>query len=755
MNETFAKQIDRLANRIVSGDAVFFIGSGYSIDSEKNDTKMLLARLMARFEALTGYLQKEFKALTAGATAKDLRLTFPKTFWLKTSRDGSIFAKRFIKANFNIAVPSYYTINDWMCSAFEKLIDAIDELPNKSGIVDAVNPLENELLHSYHDILKVANFRPLAPIEITRYIELATLTRKKPATWFENAAAGKALFLDTMGFADPHVMAGEPMGPDLDAVLTSYDSRLRPRHFALAWLALEGLLPVLITTNYDLLLEGAYQLAGMLPLNPPAARWTQSRSGVLAKAQALKLPLNRRMRYFTRIADATQFFSHGEAQQAAMITKIHGCVDSYREARKEAGAWRSILPTIVFTFREIQNWREDSWSRDLLKTLLRTRSVVFAGYSGMDTVIHDTFRSVYEEMAIHRARHPNEKAFPKLPTAAPAPAAPPAPATGGDATAFFMDVAEKREFHGLEILRAASRAAGLSDPDLTDHPNRVAFEFSKFPNLDEVLEWTFHASYRQLQLQALESELRRVVYQLLGRPSREIEADAVLSSFRHLLRFERKSAEHYERRPETERREHFQHMTAWTLRFHYALMREFALAENLLRYPADTFQIDRISAYPWYCPISEHPQWAAWAAVIELAIRRRAAAWRGEARRWVRSVHELEPVRHTCPLLLLGDKACGTRRALRIELAIMRGMSRRDALAPHLELLSPISWTLRSETVPWWVQSDKRRPVTTPGPAAIWEWAAFGSAAPAAAKPQTVHAFFGEDNGLAGSEHVA
>src|SRR5262249_24628650 len=154
---------------------------------------------------------------------------------------------------------------------------------------------------------------------------------------------------------------------------------------------------------------------------PPASRWTQAASGVLAKAQTLKLPLNRRMRYFTRIADATQFFSHGEAQQAAMITKIHGCVDSYREARKDVAAWRSVLPTMVFTFREIQNWREDSWSRDLLKTLRRTHSVVFAGYSGMDTVIHDTFRSVYEEMAVHRARHPSEAVFPKLHTTAAVP----------------------------------------------------------------------------------------------------------------------------------------------------------------------------------------------------------------------------------------------------------------------------------------------------------------------------------------------
>lgn len=59
----------------------------------------------------------------------------------------------------------------------------------------------------------------------------------------------------------------------------------------------------------------------------------------------------------------------------------------------------------MFTFREIQNWRQDSWSRDLLLTLLRTRTMVFCGYSTADPVLHDTFRTVYEEMASRFKRH--------------------------------------------------------------------------------------------------------------------------------------------------------------------------------------------------------------------------------------------------------------------------------------------------------------------------------------------------------------
>ena len=78
----------------------------------------------------------------------------------------------------------------------------------------------------------------------------------------ERTAAGKALFLETMGFADRAVMAGNFLAAP-EYVSGAYVGRLRPRHFALAWMAHEGLLPVVVTTNYDLLLEGAFRLAGM------------------------------------------------------------------------------------------------------------------------------------------------------------------------------------------------------------------------------------------------------------------------------------------------------------------------------------------------------------------------------------------------------------------------------------------------------------------------------------------------------------
>src|SRR5438445_13849755 len=46
----------RLADRIVAGEVVFFVGAGASRDSEGNTGPVLIARLLARFEAISGYL---------------------------------------------------------------------------------------------------------------------------------------------------------------------------------------------------------------------------------------------------------------------------------------------------------------------------------------------------------------------------------------------------------------------------------------------------------------------------------------------------------------------------------------------------------------------------------------------------------------------------------------------------------------------------------------------------------------------------
>src|SRR5258707_6993424 len=136
---------------------------------------------------------------------------------------------------------------------------------------------------------------------------------------------------------------------------------------------------------------------------------------------------------------------------------------------------------MVFTYREIQNWRQDSWAADYLRTLLRTRTVVFCGYSLQDPVIHDTFRTVYEDMAQQLQRGERTVHLPEERSEKDAPAFFLAPGSG-----------QQREFHGMEVLQAATRAIGASAKQFDRHPNYLRFRFrneAKFPRLDEQLQW--------------------------------------------------------------------------------------------------------------------------------------------------------------------------------------------------------------------------------------------------------------------------
>ena len=59
MNQNPFKKLTDLSGRILSGEVVFFIGGGFSLDSEGNSAKRLMRRLIVRFDAITGILREE------------------------------------------------------------------------------------------------------------------------------------------------------------------------------------------------------------------------------------------------------------------------------------------------------------------------------------------------------------------------------------------------------------------------------------------------------------------------------------------------------------------------------------------------------------------------------------------------------------------------------------------------------------------------------------------------------------------------
>ena len=598
LDQRFFNPIQRMAERVLAGNVVFFVGAGFSIESEGNSAGRLIGRLLVRLVTISAVLHRcAGHASQGGAILDRLRTAFR----LKDVSSAEP-ARCVTRENVDALAREYYAFNEWVISALGTLADEVlapDSAHRRATFERDTQQMEQLLIQLLGD-----SRAALDPVD---WDALEALTG--------DSVRGKALFLDTMGFANERVMRGRPRESDVLAVLASYGDRLGARHHALARLAREGLAPLLVTTNYDLLLEGAYRLAGMVDRDFPPSSPTTIPPATIAT--------------YARVAGARYYFGSGETQRTARIFKIHGCVDHYRMARGgiapaaraggNPGSWAAYLPALVFSYREIQTWRHDAWSRDLIRTLLRTQSLVLCGYSGADPVLHSTFREVYDEMvATIAARSPE----PETTSAKHAAAA--------DAPLFFFDVAGKREFHGFELLRAATAAAGLPLKDsLLEHPNHVEFDLPRdaFPRLDDHFRLLTHCVMRETQQRALNTRARRLSLRLLKRACPDAEHATLLTQFAALrerevasvLQAASTSGDAAAVRAAVRRS--FAAAVDWTWQFVPGLMRELALAELVEARQGPGSAPDSVRDAPWYYPVAERPEWAAWAAILELAVR--------------------------------------------------------------------------------------------------------------------------------------
>jgi SIR2-like protein len=608
----------RLGEAVLNGEVIFFVGSGFSIDSEGNTTDRLVGRLLAGVLAMDTVLAAEAQRALGerrrdvsgtASEASQERPTFTglrQVFGLAGTqwREGAPLepARCMTEANIKLLVREYYNFNEWAITAL--------------GLLSA------ELLATYRDRRKdvsedVQRLGSFLLRLVGDNVPLDDIQYALDAFTDDDAARGKALFLDIMGFANPSVMGGDPSDPSIEAVAHSYDDRLRPRHHALARLAREGLARLIVTTNYDLLLEGAYRLAGFL--DREAAKQPD-------EVPSAAVPM------FSTIAGADQFFGHGEGQRTALVLKIHGSVHTYRQSRaarlktigppeqvKRPDLWAAYLPAMVFTYREIQTWRADAWSRDLIRTLLRTHTLALCGYSGADPILHATFREVYEERAdaTRLARAAGSNTRPDAPENAPL---------------YFFGLAARREFHSLEILRAATIAAGYSSPRLVDHPNLIESDPKGFPTIDDHFRVIVHGTTRHFQLQGLTTRLRRLAPRLLQQDCPDSDYEAIVRRFKALCRGER-AALCAAANPRAElshafRRQEYERLVNWTWHFAPGLLREFALAEVVENRRGAGRSVGTRRNFRWYQAASERLEWSAWAAVLELALRSMVHAYR-------------------------------------------------------------------------------------------------------------------------------
>ena len=256
--------LDRLAQQVIHGQAVFFVGAGFSIDSEGNTANRMLTRLVLRLSAIHWELTKALNELDEGSRKKikDLGEDFEKSFpfpkidrkkWRGKSvrkAAAAFFNKRLVQR----LAEQYYEANDWFVSAFQRTLVILSEAKTKSArtaLITRISKRENRLLRIWPTGDEVA-FHPIC----SKLVDAAEVEPDRA-----ERCAGKALFLDTMGFNDcPEIMGGLPMHKDLQVVRDSYAGKLLPRHRVLARFAREGWCPLTMTTNFDRLLEGAFRL---------------------------------------------------------------------------------------------------------------------------------------------------------------------------------------------------------------------------------------------------------------------------------------------------------------------------------------------------------------------------------------------------------------------------------------------------------------------------------------------------------------
>ena len=698
--------LDNLADRIENGQVVFFIGAGFSIDSEGNTAARLMRRLLVRFEAMTEVLSRRLRK-TKPQNLKDEVERLPEslrnTFSLKlpeykpesTPAEKRSAETKALQSNLRKLAEKYFEANDWFCASFQRLLqlacaaatkgnppkadDANEVLLSPAGpklrsFVNELSECENELLK---EMAAGSDNVPLLPLDPRLFPW--SLSNARDASRARTENAGKALFLETMGFSDEAIMGGRWRVAHHD-VLAQYTGKLLPRFHVLGRLAREGLCPTVLTTNYDLLLEGAWRAVGF------ASRDTDQ-SQPVDDVLMPTVPLSDT----AQVGEAREFFEFGDGR-TANVMKVHGCVEHYRDAKRKGWnstnawlarelefrdpsaisdtvntdseaisdtadeeelpvhvehvaldklsweAWSSYLPSMVFTYREIQNWRDDSWARDFLATTQRTQTVVFAGYSLQDPVMHDSVRSVYEGMSRQRQRRENGNGESDKQQHNRAPA-------------FFWSSIQDSSFYASEVLDAASAAQGQIRNERRLHPNTVKFGFRHegiFPDLDDSFLLLFHRMFRKQQAQCVDTDLPHVVSALLGRLVIKSELAQLRRRLHELLDAEERvfrvineSVNEAEacsddngtdsetlntkktklKRESARRQRQFRDTIHWTYSFGSNLLKELAAVEMLQRSSGPSTELALVRSPGWYLPARANRMATVWGLVVELAVR--------------------------------------------------------------------------------------------------------------------------------------
>lgn len=170
-------------------------------------------------------------------------------------------------------------------------------------------------------------------------------------------------------------------------------------HIVVGRLAKEELIQEVMTVNYDCLIEAGCQAVGMMENGSK-------------HMDVWRYPWPETYRV---VADHRDILESAPGRHVFHVHKIHGCIARFRkkvaevermcskrDCRRDAACPDCPMTqdkfNFVITYRELADWRQDRWARDLFFDRVRTHHVVFAGVHGSDTVLHAALRAVYDEV---------------------------------------------------------------------------------------------------------------------------------------------------------------------------------------------------------------------------------------------------------------------------------------------------------------------------------------------------------------------
>lgn len=177
--------------------------------------------------------------------------------------------------------------------------------------------------------------------------------------------------LNEIGFAD------SKRWPSADEIVDHGTTSAHPCAYrVLARMAREQFIAESVTFNYDCHYESGLRTEGFFPERRAIrhGRWPE---------------------LFTVVADAVTH-SSVLARGDFVLNKVHGCVDNWRRVSKSDPD--RATKTIVIRWSQLLDWREDWWSRDLVRDRARRHILLLIGFSGLDPVIHSTVQAVMREV---------------------------------------------------------------------------------------------------------------------------------------------------------------------------------------------------------------------------------------------------------------------------------------------------------------------------------------------------------------------